>query len=147
MVAKGNSLVAQRNQQVIDRITHFSGAAIQQKLAQEKLQRSEAYLAQAEKLTHTGTWAWNPRTDQVPFCSDEMFRLCGLDQRESLPTRNNFRQRVHPEDRDRLDKSFEKSLRDKAESFYEYRVVTPDGTVRHLNASGHPDSQISHASH
>src|SRR3984893_7159912 len=138
MVAKGNSLVAQRNQQVIDQITYFSGAAIQQKLAQEKLQRSEAYLAQAEKLTHTGTWAWDPRTDQVLFCSDEMFRLFGLDQRESLPTRNNFRQRVHPEDRDRLDESFEKSLRDKAESFYEYRVLMPDGTVRHINASGHP---------
>jgi PAS domain S-box-containing protein len=67
-----------------------------------------------------------------------MFRLFGLDPRGSLPTRNNFRQRVHPEDRDRLDKSFEKSLRDKAESFYEYRVLMPDGTVRHINASGHP---------
>jgi PAS domain S-box-containing protein len=128
----------QRDQEVIDQITHLSGAAIQQKLAQEKLQRSEAYLAQAEKLTHTGTWAWDPRTDQVLFCSEEMFRLFGLDPRGSLPTRNNFRQRVHPEDRDRLDKSFEKSLRDKAESFYEYRVLMPDGTVRHINASGHP---------
>jgi PAS domain S-box-containing protein len=107
-------------------------------VAEEKLQRSEAYLAQAEKLTHTGTWAWDPRTDQVLFCSEEMFRLFGLDPRGSLPTRNNFRQRVHPEDRDRLDKSFEKSLRDKAESFYEYRVLMPDGTVRHINASGHP---------
>src|ERR1700682_5180152 len=67
-----------------------------------------------------------------------MFRLFGLDPRGSLPTRNNFRQRVHPEDRDRLDKSFEKSLRDKAESFYEYRVLMPDGTVSHINASGHP---------
>jgi PAS domain S-box-containing protein len=107
-------------------------------VAEEKLQRSEAYLAQAEKLTHTGTWAWDHRTDQVLFCSEEMFRLFGLDPRGSLPTRNNFRQRVHPEDRDRLDKSFEKSLRDKAESFYEYRVLMPDGTVRHINASGHP---------
>jgi PAS domain S-box-containing protein len=107
-------------------------------VAEEKLQRTEAYLAQAEKLTHTGTWAWDHRTDQVLFCSEEMFRLFGLDPRGSLPTRNNFRQRVHPEDRDRLDKSFEKSLRDKAESFYEYRVLMPDGTVRHINASGHP---------
>jgi PAS domain S-box-containing protein len=107
-------------------------------VAEEKLQRTEAYLAQAEKLTHTGTWAWDHRTDQVLFCSEEMFRLFGLDPRGSLPTRNNFRQRVHPEDRDRLDKSFEKSLRDKAESFYEYRVLMPDGTVRHIDASGHP---------
>jgi PAS domain S-box-containing protein len=128
----------QRDQEVIGQITHLAGAAIQQKLAQEKLQRSEAYLAQAEKLTHTGTWAWDPRTEQVLYCSEEMFRIFGLDPRESLPTRDNFRQRIHPEDRDWVRKSFEKSLREKVDRFAEYRVLLPDGTVRHINASGHP---------
>jgi PAS domain S-box-containing protein len=127
-----------RDQEVIGQITHLAGAAIQQKLAQEKLQRSEAYLAQAEKLTHTGTWAWDPRTEQVLYCSEEMFRIFGLDPRESLPTRDNFRQRIHPEDRDWVRKSFEKSLREKVDRFAEYRVLLPDGTVRHINASGHP---------
>src|ERR1700736_797567 len=127
-----------RNQEIIDRITHFAGAAIQQKLAQENLQRSEAYLAQAQKLTHTGSWAWDPRTQKVLYCSEEMFRIFGLDPRESLPTRKNFRQRIHPEDRDRVDKRWEQSLRDRVDSFDEYRVLMPDGTVRHINASGHP---------
>src|SRR6202040_1787305 len=111
---------------------------IQQKLAQENLQRSEAYLAQAEKLTHTGSWAWDPRTQKVLYYSEEMFRIFGLDPRESLPTRKNFRQRIHPEDRDRVDKRWEQSLRDRVDSFDEYRVLMPDGTVRHINASGHP---------
>jgi PAS domain S-box-containing protein len=128
----------QRDQEVIDQITHLSGAAIQQKLAQEKLQRSEAYLAEAGKLTHTGSWVWDPRTQKVLYCSEEMFRIFGLDPRESLPTRKNFRQRIHPEDRDRVDKRWEKSLRDRVDSFDEYRVLLPDGTVRHINASGHP---------
>jgi PAS domain S-box-containing protein len=128
----------QRDQEVIDQITHLAGAAIQQKLAQEKLQRSEAYLAQAEKLTRTGTWAWDPRTEQVLFCFDEMFRLFGLDPRESLPTRKNFRQRIHPDDRDWVDKRFEKSLRERVDSFDEYRVLLPDGTVRYISSSGHP---------
>src|SRR6202048_3886167 len=128
----------QRDQEVIGQITHLAGAAIQQKLAQEKLQRSEAYLAQAEKLTHTGTWAWDPRTEQVLYCSEEMFRIFGLDPRESLPTRDNFRQRIHPEDRDWVRKSFEKSLRERVDTFGEYRILLPDGTVRHINASGHP---------
>src|SRR5216684_781987 len=88
-----------RDQEIIEQITHLAGAAIQQKLAEEKLQRSEAYLAQAQKLTHTGSWAWDPRTDKVLYCSEEMFRIFGLDPRESLPTRENFRQRIHPEDR------------------------------------------------
>jgi PAS domain S-box-containing protein len=128
----------QRDQEVIDQITHLSGAAIQQKLAQERLQRSEAYLAQAQKLTRTGSWAWDPRTDKVLYCSEEMYRIFGLDPRKSLPTRENFRQRIHPEDRDWVKRRLEKSLRERADAFAEYRVLLPDGTVRHINASGHP---------
>jgi GAF domain-containing protein len=86
----------QRDQEVIDQITHLAGAAIQQKLAEEKLQRSEAYLAQAQKLTHTGSWAWDPRTENMLYCSEEMFRIFGLDPLENLPTRKTFRQRIHP---------------------------------------------------
>src|SRR6202521_4142017 len=128
----------QRDQEVIDQITHLAGAAIQQKLAEEKLKRSEAYLARAQKLTHTGSWAWDPRTEKVLYCSEEMFRVFGLDPRESLPSRDNFRQRIHPEDRDWVTKRFEKSLRERVDTFGEYRTLLPDGTIRHINASGHP---------
>jgi PAS domain-containing protein len=93
----------QRDQKIVDQITYLAGVAIQHKLAQEKLQRSEAYLTEAEKLTHTGSWAWDVRTQKVLHCSDEMFRIFGLDPLESLPSRKNFRQRVHPEDRDWVD--------------------------------------------
>jgi PAS domain S-box-containing protein len=102
------------------------------------LQRSEAYLAQAQKLTHTGSWAWDPRTEKVLYCSEEMFRIFGLDPRESLPSRDNFRQQIHPEDRDWVKKRFEESLRKRVDTVAEYRVLLPDGTVRHINASGHP---------
>jgi PAS domain S-box-containing protein len=128
----------ERDQEVIDQITHLTGAAIQQKLAQEKLQRSEAYLAQAQKLTRTGSWAWDLRTQRVLYCSEQTFRIFGLDPRESLPTRKTFRQRIHPEDRDWVDKRFEKSLRERVDSFNEYRILLPDGTVRHINSAGHP---------
>src|SRR6266446_5724671 len=67
----------ERDQEMIDQITHLAGVTIQQKLAQEKLQRSEAYLAEAEKLTHTGSWVWDPRTKRVLYCSEEMFRIFG----------------------------------------------------------------------
>jgi PAS domain S-box-containing protein len=102
------------------------------------LQRSEAYLAQAQKLTHTGSWVWDPRTEKVLYCSEEMFRVFGLDPRESLPSRDNFRQQIHPEDRDWVKKRFEESLRERVDTFAEYRVLLPDGTIRHINASGHP---------
>ena len=126
------------DQEMIEQITNLAGVAIQRKLAQDKLQRSEAYLAEAQKLTHTGSWAWDVRTRRVLYCSDEMFRIFGLDPLKTLPTRKNFRQRVHPEDRDWVDERFERSLREKVDSFDEYRVLLPDGTVKHINSSGHP---------
>jgi PAS domain S-box-containing protein len=129
---------AQRDQEIIDLVTHLAGVIIQQKLAEEKLRGNEAYLAQSQKLTHTGSWAWDARTQRVLYCSEEMFRIFGLDPRESLPTRKNFRQRIHPDDRDWVDKRFERSLREKVDSFDEYRVLLSDGSVRHINSSGHP---------
>src|SRR5258708_98298 len=110
----------------------------ERKCAEEALMRSEAYLAEAEKLTHTGSWAWDPRTEKVLYCSEEMFRIFGLDPRESLPSRDNFRQQIHPEDRDWVKKRFEGSLRERVDTFAEYRALLPDGTVRHISASGHP---------
>jgi len=107
-------------------------------MAQEKLQRSEAYLAAAQKLTHTGSWVWDPGSQMVLYCSEEMFRIFGLDPRESSPTREKFRQQIHPEDRDLVRKRFEKALCEGIDSFAEYRVLLPDGAVRYINASGHP---------
>ncbi len=128
----------QRDQEIIDQVTHLTGIAIQKQLALEKLQRSEAYLAEAEKLTHTGSWAWDPRTQTALYCSEEMFRIFGLDPRGSLPTRDNFLRQIHPEDRDRVAKSWKKALRERADTLDEFRVLMPDGTVRHINSSGHP---------
>ena len=102
------------------------------------LQRSEGYLAETQKLTRTGSWAWDARSQKVLYCSEEMFRIYGLDPQEHLPTRKNFRQRVHPEDRDRVDERFARVVNERVDSFDEYRVVLPDGTVRHVYSSGHP---------
>src|ERR1700730_11095776 len=128
----------QRDQEIIDQITHLTGIAIQKKLALERLQRSEAYLAEAEKLTHTGSLAWDPRTQTALYCSEEMFRILGLDPRESLPTRDNLMQQIHPEDRDWVANRWKNSLRERVDTFDEFRVLMPDGTVRHINFSGHP---------
>jgi PAS domain S-box-containing protein len=102
------------------------------------LQRSESYLAENQKLTHTGSWAWDARSQKVLHCSEEMFQIYGMDPQMDLPTRKNFRQRVHPEDRDRVDERFARMVNEKVDSFDEYRVVLPDGTVKHVNSSGHP---------
>src|SRR6201991_1088290 len=102
------------------------------------LQRSEGYLAETQKLTHTGSWAWDARSQKVLYCSEEMFRIYGLDPQKDLPTRKNFRQRVHPEERNRTDARFARVVNERVDSFDEYWVLLPDGTVKHVNSSGHP---------
>jgi PAS domain S-box-containing protein len=102
------------------------------------LQRSEGYLTETQKLTHTGSWAWDARSQKVLHCSEEMFRIFGLDPQEHLPTRKNFRQRIHPEDRNGVDERFARVVNERVDSFDEYRVLLPDGTVKHVNSTGHP---------
>src|SRR5215468_1715212 len=60
-----------RDQEIIEQITHLAGVAIERKLTQEALRRSEAYLAEAQTLTQTGSWAWETKTWKVLYCSDE----------------------------------------------------------------------------
>src|SRR5258706_6898099 len=110
----------------------------ERKRAEEALMRSEAYLAEAQKLTHTGSWAWDPRTEKVLYCSEEMFRIFELMTPETSPSRDNLRRQIHPEDRDWVKKRFEESLRERVDTFAKYRILLPDGTVRHINPSGHP---------
>lgn len=133
--------IKQPDQELLDMVATIGsqiGQFIERKRAEEALMRSKDYLAEAQKLTHTGSWAWDPRTEQVLYCSEEMFHIYGLDPRSSLPSRENFRQQIHPEDREWVKDRFEESLRKKIDSFAEYRVVLLDGTVRHISASGHP---------
>ena len=108
------------------------------KRAEQALTRSKAYLVETQQLTHTGSWAWDVRSQMVLYCSEEMFRIFGLDAQEHLPTRKAFLQRVHPEDRNRVDESFARVVNERVDSFDEYRIVLPDGTVKHVNSSGHP---------
>ena len=109
----------------------------ERKRAEETLRRSEAYLAEAQRLTHTGSWA----TDAVPeplYWSEELFRLYGLDPQDGLPTHGQAMQRVHPEDRDKYVQAFHRVIHQKVDSDVEFRTVLPDGTVKHLHGIGHP---------
>ncbi|WP_244549660.1 PAS domain-containing protein [Bradyrhizobium erythrophlei] len=95
-------------------------------------------MAETQKLTHTCTWAWDARSQKVLFCSDEMLRIYGLDPQVDLPTRRSFRQRVHPEDRGRVDERQTRVFNEKVGGFDEFRIVLPDGSVKHVGSSWHP---------
>jgi PAS domain S-box-containing protein len=130
------SAVRRRAEQELRQAREELEAKVMERTA--NLRRSEGYLAETQKLTHTGSWAWDVRSQKVTHCSEEMYRIFGLDPQEHLPTRKNFRQRVHPEDRNRVDERFARVVNERVDSFDEYRVLLPDGTVKHVNSSGHP---------
>jgi PAS domain S-box-containing protein len=127
-----------RDQEMIEQISHLAGVAIERKLAQEALRRSEAYLAEAQRLTHTGSWAEDASAYKVLYWSEETFRILGLDPQQGIPDSEYTAGIIHPEDRDRVDQLRKKAMREKVDFAADYRIVFPDGTLKHLHLIGHP---------
>ena len=123
--------------------SHLSDRARKQapvaKQREEALRRSEAYLAEGQRLTNTGSWAWSPDNRKAPYWSEGMFRIFGLDPQKGVPDRAAFWQTcIHPEDRDGLCAHIQNALSQKTDYLAEHRAVRSDGSVRYLQAIGHP---------
>jgi PAS domain S-box-containing protein len=108
----------------------------ERKRAEESIRRSEAFLAEGQRLSHTGSWGWNAATDKVMW-SEELFRILGLDPQDTTPSLDVFRERIHPDDRIGVQRAFEAAIRDKRDLEQEFRIVTPDRSIRHLHGVGH----------
>jgi len=109
----------------------------EQKHAEEKIRRSESYLAEAQRLSQTGSWAWSP-DDDIRYWSEECYRVLSFDPQDGLPRFEQFFQRIHPDDQAGLREVIETAIRDKAEWEADYRIVHPDGPVRDIHVLGHP---------
>jgi PAS domain S-box-containing protein len=129
---------SRRDQELIEQITHLAGVAIERKLTQNALRRSEAYLTEAQTLNKTGSWAYNPSTGKTVYWSEEMFRICGFDPQQGPPSSEALWERFHPEDREPMSELLQKAARETTDYEHEHRIVLPDGTVKHLHVIGHP---------
>src|SRR5206468_932062 len=96
-----------------------------------KLQRSEAYLAEAQGLSHTGSFGWRVSTGEIIW-SEETFRIFQYD-RTTKPTVELLLQRVHPEDAALVKQTIERASRDGKDFEHEYRLVMPDRSMRHVH--------------
>ncbi len=107
-------------------------------LQEEKLQRSEAYLAEAQRLTHTGSWAWGVAGRDAVHLSEEWYRIYGFDPEKDPPAWEERLQRVHPEDRARWQGTIDRAIAEKSGYEVEFRILLPGGTVKYIHTVGHP---------
>jgi PAS domain S-box-containing protein len=128
-------------------IASWYGTAIdieERHLAEDALRRSEGYLANAQRLTRTGSWAWNVATRQSVYWSQENYRLFGFDPEGGIPSDEVFYQRIHPEDRDRVRRETILDRLDEDSQFdVEFRIVLPDGAIKYVRSTGHSVRNIS----
>jgi PAS domain S-box-containing protein len=109
----------------------------EQKRAEEALRRSEAYLAEAQRLSQTGSWVWSP-DEGIRYWSEECYRVLSFDPRNGLPRFEEFLERIHPDDQPCFRELVQTAIREKAEWEADYRIVHPDGHVRDIHVVGHP---------
>src|SRR4029077_17923921 len=107
------------------------------KRAAEALRSSEAYLAEGQRLSNTGSWAWSPDTD-IRHWSEECYRILGFDPRDGLPRTEELIQRIHPDDQPAFRESTKRAKHKTSDEEVDYRIVHPSGAVRDIHSIGHP---------
>ena len=132
--ARGQPL---RDQQ--GRIIQWYGLSVdidEAKKAEDRLRRSEAHLAEAQRLSHSGASAYD--ATRILYWSEETYRIFGFDPRDGLPSREAAWQRIHPDDRNRIRTEAKEAQNEKGGFSSEFRIVLPDGTVKYIESIGQP---------
>ena len=121
------------------RIIQWYGLSVdidEAKKAEDRLRRSEAYLAAAQRLSHTGSAVYNET--EILHWSEEASRIFGFDPLQGIPSREAVWQRIHPDDVDRVNENIERGVREKRSFANEFRTILPDGTVKYVEATNDP---------
>jgi PAS domain S-box-containing protein len=101
-----------------------------------ELQRRESYLTEAQRLSHTGSWAWNLATQRI-FWSSETFQIFGVDPNTTTPTMESFLESVHPDDRSTI-AMVDAEVRQGNDAKYDFRIVLPDRSIKYVTSVAHP---------
>src|SRR6266566_9344979 len=115
----------------------LQGEIGERKSAQEKLQRSEAFLSEGQRISHTGSWSWNVSSGKVAW-SGEHFRIFGFDPEKTEPSFQLFLETVHPEDRSFIERSLDEAVRGSTGFDIEFRIALADGSIKHVHGVGRP---------
>ena len=119
-------------------VKKYVGSAIdvtEHELATQELRRREAYLAEAQRLSHTGSFGWKPVDEEIVW-SDETYRIFEYESTVK-PTIDSALRRIHPEDRPLAQQVIDRASQTGADFEHEYRLLLPDGRVKHVHAIAH----------
>ena len=105
------------------------------KQAEDALRQSQSYLAEAQRLSQTGSFGWRVATGEIIW-SDETFRIFGHARVPSVSLDIVF-QRIHPEDRARVRQTLDRASSDGRDFDHGYRLRMPDGSIKHVHATAH----------
>jgi PAS domain S-box-containing protein len=105
---------------------------------ERKLRRSEAYLAEAQRLSRTSSWAWDVRRREWAYRSPGVYPLFGFDPEEKDLPLQAFRDRIHPDDKRSNVEAAARAIEEKMDFEVEFRIVLPDGWIKHIHSVGHP---------
>ena len=108
------------------------------KQVEQTLREREAYLADAQRLAHTGSGAWRVPGEEALYLSEEWYRIYGFDPKQGLSAWQDRLQRMHPEDRAKVGEVKDKATREKSDYEVDHRILLPDGTVKYTHTVGHP---------
>jgi PAS domain S-box-containing protein len=110
----------------------------ERKRIEDSLRRSESHLAEAQRMAHTGSWAWRVADRKTVHLSEEFYRICGFDPAAGALTLEQCSERVHPEDRLKWKGIIERAIVEKTDYDREFRIVLPNGTMKWIHTVGHP---------
>jgi PAS domain S-box-containing protein len=119
----------------------FLGTAMDitdQELLTQELERQRAYLTEAQRLTHTGSWVWRVSDRSAVHLSEEWYRIFEFNPADGAPDWETRLGRVHPEDRLLWKGTLDRSVEKKSDYDLEFRIVVPSGIVKWLRTVGHP---------
>jgi hypothetical protein len=107
------------------------------KRAEQSLRQSEAYLADAQTISRTGSFVYDVATGGIVHSSDEHHRLFGFDPAADLPSPGEWRRRIHPDDREYAVDGMLRTLRKQMDYEVNFRTIHPDGTIKHIHSMSH----------
>ena len=130
------SIVRERTADLARTNEQLQAEIIERKRAEENLRRSEEFLIEGQRLSHTGSWAWRVSSGDLTF-SRETFQILGFDPEQPAPSFQAALERFHPDDRAFMDSVLDAAIRERRNYEFEARLAMPDGSAKQVHSVGH----------